>query len=851
MIGRNPVGRRLTSASALVLGVLACLASGLALSATPAVAAEACPNEQLRTESDISPVTGRPYSEGLTECRAYEMVSPLDKQAYSVKSVVGVGIPIAPDGNAAGFESEGAFANPENYVVNEFPLNVYRSMRGASGWTTSSPYAPANLISSPFLGAFDGVDFSPDLRSAQVACGSNAVLPAEYAVHQTVACATRRPDGTWASTPRYSVSEQTSVDANEDYLGGSTDLSRVFIQPGQALLPAEDTLRGGSAGIYEIAGMGTASPRLRLVNVDNEGKELAENLTTFEGPLLGDRRETPPVNGSDYHAISESGETVFFTATPLFTQQPVGQQQTVYARIHCAAGSSPSCKDDGNGESLETVAVSNPSPSQCTRIGCPKVCPPGEEKKLTNEREEAEAKAEAPKVKEKEAELAICHGIKPATFVGASADGSKVFFITSQQLVNADTDETSDLYEYEFNPSGNRLIQISAGNTNKEHVAGVGADVLNVLRTSSDGSHVYFVADGVLTTEPNANGEQAKPGEVNLYGYDTVTGETKFVAVTGEVGESEERERRAQTTPDGHYLVFSSAAQLAGDSNPSPALAVYRYDFQTGELTWISQAAPKFKEEREAELKSPNPNKGENAFVAPVPGAVAGAQADIGDWNRAISEDGGHIIFTTTEKLQARDVNNAADVYEWQCSAPCKHPAGEGAVAMISDGRDPNGVSVGLQESAQPSRASSGMSASGSDIFFFTATQLVGQDRDVLGDLYDARVSGGFPKPAAEPSCPPESKGGCQGEGASPPSFGSAASSLMSAGGNLTSPAGGSLGFQTAKPKPKPLTRAQQLAKALKACKGKPKKKRAACESQAKKKYGAKAKAKKSGRRGK
>jgi hypothetical protein len=42
----------------------------------------------------------------------------------------------------------------------------------------------------------------------------------------------------------------------------------------------------------------------------------------------------------------------------------------------------------------------------------------------------------------------------------------------------------------------------------------------------------------------------------------------------------------------------------------------------------------------------------------------------------------------------------------------------------------------------------------------------------------------------------------------------------------------------TAPPKPKPLTRAQKLAKALKACKKEPKKKRAACEKRAEKDYG-------------
>jgi hypothetical protein len=137
------------------------------------------------------------------------------------------------------------------------------------------------------------------------------------------------------------------------------------------------------------------------------------------------------------------------------------------------------------------------------------------------------------------------------------------------------------------------------------------------------------------------------------------------------------------------------------------------------------------------------------------------------------------------------------------------------------------------------------MSASGSDIFFITSTALVGQDTDLLGDVYDARVGGAFPAPAVEPSCSDV----CQGPASGQPSFPSAASSVFSGGQNLSPPpisVAPSTSHQS-----KPLTRAQQLAKALKACKGKPKRKRVLCESQAKKKYAGAAKTRKSGRRGK
>src|ERR1019366_6622017 len=91
------------------------LAAG-ALTATPALAAagEGCPNEQVRQESNTSPTTGQPYSLGLPECRAYEMVSPLEKQQHDALTINGAPpVSVSPNGSAIQWSSQGAYAGAE------------------------------------------------------------------------------------------------------------------------------------------------------------------------------------------------------------------------------------------------------------------------------------------------------------------------------------------------------------------------------------------------------------------------------------------------------------------------------------------------------------------------------------------------------------------------------------------------------------------------------------------------------------------------------------------------------------------------------------------------------------------
>jgi hypothetical protein len=819
------------------LGALLCALFACSLSASPAAAA--CTNEQLRSESNVNPATKEPFSKSLPDCRAYEMVSPLYKQAHSALPLPLTGLAASPSGETVGWASEGDFAGAENYTVHGHPNNPYLSQRGVSGWSTSSAFAPYSLVNNPTPRGLEG-DTSPDLRSARISCGSTSVISGQNkGVH--LACARTQHDGAWASTPLYTgVAAQSAPQGQTElYFGGTLDLSRLFLIPWEPFSPS-DSLEPG--GIYEVENCCSESSTLRLVNVDNEAHELLYRLNgTEDAPLIGDSSNfISQAPGTAYHAVSASG-TVFFTAwphTPAGNETDPGETDTVYARTRCVhtALNEATCKEDKEGprgEFFETVPVSNPTQAECNACGNPLTRPPA----------------------------------APATFEGASADGTKVFFTTQQKLLNKDG--TRNLYEYDFHrKEGERLVLLSPDEA--------GANVMGVVRSSPDGSHVYFVADGVLTGEEenHSTKQKAVEGNSNLYGYDTVTGETKFVAtaapssgtIVPNLGEveaepvpgvplarwrSSDEHRPAQTTPDGRYLVFSGQLSTAGDTNnkgcPAPGhpgacpLAVYLYDFQTGTLTWVSRPAP----------GSPG-NEGKPALIAALPGTRDGAEANIDSWGRSISGcapkglrseaeeaafscpegtyDGEYIIFVSEEHLQGTAVN-ASELYEW-------HTGGEGhpgEVHLISDGHAPEGIEA--ERGTEPVA----MSASGSDIFFITGTALVGQDTDSLHDVYDARVGGGFAAP--RPACSGE---GCLPQPPGHESFPLAASSLFTGGVNVSTVTtiGSNAGSST-QSKPKPLTRAQLLAKALKACKKKPKKKRHSCEAQARRKYGAKTKSKK------
>ena len=174
-------------------------------------------------------------------------------------------------------------------------------------------------------------------------------------------------------------------------------------------------------------------------------------------------------------------------------------------------------------------------------------------------------------------------GTQEAHYWAASADGSKVFFTSCEQLTNEATaapgvpgcTDGEDLYAYDTNTGelSDLTVDHNAGDVN-------GAEVVGVLGASEDGSYVYFAAIGQLA--PGAAPGTSRQPNIYVWHAGTIT----FIATLA--GEQAEEsgwsqnliKRSSRVSPNGRYLAFQSKRSLTGYDNAG-FYEVYEYDAMT------------------------------------------------------------------------------------------------------------------------------------------------------------------------------------------------------------------------------------------------------------------------------
>jgi hypothetical protein len=370
------------------------------------------------------------------------------------------------------------------------------------------------------------------------------------------------------------------------------------------------------------------------------------------------------------------------------------------------------------------------------------------------------------------------NGTRPAAFVTATPDGSKVFFLSCEKLTDESTAESLSSTEtcggaeegqdlYSFETSTGELTDLTEKANDPSATATHGAAVKGLVGISEDGSFVYFVANGVLTgSQENGNGERAEPGtcssnpeeehkSCNLY---LAHGKTVvFVARLSQGPSADGADwvpyvnvvlKDSRVAADG-ALVFAAKESLTGYDNslvtgggancrkpgaPEPTCEkeLFRYQPGDGQLICVSCSATNAAPTGPAALES-----AQTGFPVPVHMIAQ---------TRNLTGDGDRIFFDSPDSLVPADTNGVIDPYEWEAvgTGSCQAAtANGGCLYILSSGKSPH-----------PSFLAD-VSANGNDAFFFTTQPLVPADGDENLDVYDARVGGGlqsqYPPGAPEP----------------------------------------------------------------------------------------------------
>jgi hypothetical protein len=756
----------------------------LTISTGPALAAGDANSSSCPAGTEASPGF-RTY---LPDCRAYEMVSPRYKQASPAADPELGDIQVSRDGSRVISHTFAAFAGGENNEGHTRGTS-YEFVRGGVGWEAVALDPPASLFPMSFM--LESVA-SPDLGES-VWSASTSQAPTEFGVYVE-----REPAPGSAPTPTLVGPErpQPSIGGREvAAVGASNDLTHLLLAINTPTgeeeaknrnhgWPGDTTLRQELAtlpSLYEYVGTGNSEPT--LIGVKNEGR-LAGQPHVNEGAELVSEcgTELGSATGSRYNAVSASGKSVFFTA------RGTDSLERCATAVSKGMAVAPEANElYARGDQSKTVAISEPTVADC--------------------------------------ELCDTEHREDAIFQGASEDGSKAFFLSRQRLLSGAAGRS--LYEYDFDRALGQRVTL------------VAPDVLGVARISENGARVYFVTEG---------------DQLEL--YDTLTGSTTHVASLAPTDEEDWKEfdsRPVQATPDGRFLVFPSSAHLTGAEDTSTTPQLFEYDAQENVLVRISRGQSGFN-------NNGNTTEAADAPRIPSPNFAISNPAAAGS-NLAVSADGA-VTFMSADGLTPQAANNsvaaerlvcvlgkefqqlceeqlppkefpefyilvptyAQNVYEYR---PLGGSIAEGNVYLISDGRD-----LAIGASGRSAANLIGMDTSGGDILLETADALVPQDSDTQIDIYDARIGGGFPGSSSPSSCAGDA---CQGPLAPVPPFSPAGSATQAGGDNLLAVPTGS----TAKAKPKRLTRAQKLGKALRACKkAKSRKRRARCQALARQHYG-------------
>lgn len=274
----------------------------------------------------------------------------------------------------------------------------------------------------------------------------------------------------------------------------------------------------------------------------------------------------------------------------------------------------------------------------------------------------------------------------PVLYNGASADGTKAFFSTEEQLVGTDKDRSEDIYVRSL--AANTTALVSAGDPG---CASGGCGGAEVDASFSPGG---VVPSGDVVFFRSSEPLEAADGDtfLDLYVRDLGAGTTTLVSVPAVgcvgCGSGSFAATFRGASADGDKAFFTTDEKLAGGDTDA-LLDIYRRDLESGETTLVS-----------------------------TPGTCPAA-SDCSAVYAGVSADGAHAYFETNERLVGADQDDARDVYDWFGGVP----------TLVSTGP------AGGNDDRVATFAGAGSDTS--RVYFETDESLVTADEDNANDVYE------------------------------------------------------------------------------------------------------------------
>ncbi len=617
-----------------------------------------CPNQIFRAGSAAL----------LPDCRAYEMVSPVDKNGGNILGLY----PLNPYGRAAfeqaatsgekiTYSSGAAFADE----IGAAHSNQYIGARGPDGWSVHGINPPRGLKVFPLIQTLWNIDspfeaFSEDLSSAWLKDDNKYPITADAV--ENFGNLYRR-DNMGDSFEALTVSPPVTYKSGEPGMGlefrGASDSGgdQVFEALGSLTPDAAPTeLRQ----IYDFSG-----GELHLVSVlpDGTAASGASVVSALDSPsyyFIGTKGENSRWDNAKT-AVSADGSRIYWSSEAT-TVSP----RILYLRENPAQ---PQSALNGSGECTEpakacTLVVSNPAPPSESSV----------------------------------------------YFWAANRQGSEALF--GEHIGGGGALE--DLYTFDLATKTRSLVA---------------HEVRGVLGASEDLDYFYFVSKEALAAGASAGQSNLYMDHEGALTFVAAFASADVPPLAEHISAVAIRPsfRDSRVTPDGRHVAFMSSSKALSEAvagydntdavNGEADMEVYLYE-AGGDLICAScnpvGAAPVGED-----LTAPY-----SPFEAEKTGVWAAAWLPTWEHelhaSRALSDDGSRLFFNSFDPLLPQDSNGVQDVYEWEAQGSGDCHKEVGCISLISTGTS----------AMQSEFIDAG--ADGKDVFFRTSQSIDPRDPGLI-----------------------------------------------------------------------------------------------------------------------